>query len=413
MDLTIHHARVEGRGQLVDVGIAGGQIVDIQEAGLAPGAQAINAAGALLSPAFVDPHFHLENALLHDVVNTSGTLREAIKIYAGIKREMSPQSMMDRASRALRQAMANGTLYLRSHVDVDQVGKLRLLDGVRPVREKFAGIVDVQLVAFPQLGLVRNPEAVDLMWQAMEQGAQVVGGMPHGERDMDDAARHIDIAFEIAKKYDADVDMHVDETDDPYWRSLELLADKAIEEGYQGRVSAGHCCAMAGWDDAVAERVIEKVCRAGITIITNTPVNLVIQGHGSERPVRRGIARVRELIDAGANVACGQDDMRNMFYPFGQMDMLEVANFVAHTAHLSSPAQIQAAFDMPRYNAARALRLPGYGVHVGAVANLVLVEADSAAEALSRQPARPYVIREGQVLVHSVSKTEYASQVPA
>jgi cytosine/creatinine deaminase len=413
MDLTIHRARLEGRDGLLDVGIAGGQIAAVQEAGLAPGAQAIDAAGALLSPAFVDPHFHLENALLYEAVNTSGTLREAIQIYAGIKSEMSPQSMMDRASRALRQAMANGTLYLRSHVDIDQVGKLRLLDGVRPVQEKFAGIVDVQLVAFPQLGLARNPEAVDLMWQAMEQGAQVVGGMPHGERDMDDAARHIEIAFEIARKYDADVDMHVDETDDPNWRSLELLADKTIAEGYQGRVSAGHCCAMAGWDDAVAERVIEKVRRAGITVITNSPVNLVIQGHGSERPVRRGIALVRELLDAGANVTCGQDDMRNMFYPFGQMDMLEVANFVAHAAHLSSPAHIQAAFDMPRYRAARALRLSGYGVHVGAVANLVLIEAGSAAEALSRQPARPYVIREGQVLVHNVNKTEYASQVPA
>ena len=185
----------------------------------------------------------------------------------------------------------------------------------------------MQVVAFPQLGMARNPEAVDLMWQAMECGAKVVGGMPHGERDMDDAARHIEIAFDIARKHDADIDMHVDETDDPYWCTLELLAEKTIEAGYQGRVTAGHCCAMAAWDNAVAERVIEKVHRAGISICTNAPVNLLLQGRGDRQLARRGITRVRELLDAGVNVTCGQDDMMNMFYPFGRMDMLEVAEF--------------------------------------------------------------------------------------
>lgn len=394
------------------MGIAGDKIVAVQEDDLAPGRFAIEADGAMVSPAFIDPHFHLENALLSDAVNHSGTLREAINVYAGIKREMSHANIVTRATQALRMAVANGTLWLRNHVDIDQVAQLRLLDAICAARAKFAGVIDVQIIAFPQLGLARNPEAVELMWQAMARGATVVGGMPHGERDMDDAARHIEIAFEIAKAHDADIDMHVDETDDPYWHTLELLADKTIEAGYQGRVTAGHCCAMAAWDDGLAARVIEKVRRAGVNICTNTPVNLLIQGRGDRQPVRRGITRVRELLDAGVNVTCGQDDMRNMFYPFGRMDMLEVANFVAHAAHLSSPAHIQAAFDMPRYNAARVMRLPDYGVRVGAAANLVLLPASSAVDALARQPIRPYVIRQGEILVHTQVQTVYGASVP-
>lgn len=413
MDLTISHAKLDNSDRLLNLSITDGKIAAIQEDELPQGTTAIDAGGAMLSPAFVDPHFHLENALLFDVVNQSGTLSEAIHIYAGIKRDMSQPDILRRATQALRFAIMNGTLWMRNHVDIDQVAKLRLLEAICQVRSKFAEVIDIQIVAFPQLGLAKNPEAVDLMWQAMEHGADVVGGMPHGERDMDDAARHIEIAFEIALAHHADIDMHVDETDDPYWHTLELLAEKTIEAGYQGRVTAGHCCAMAAWDDALAGRVIEKVRQAQINVVTNSPVNLMLQGRGDHQPVRRGITRVRELLEAGVNVACGQDDMRNMFYPLGQMDMLEVANFVAHAAHLSSPKHLQAAFDMPRYNAARVMRLPDYGVRENAAANLVLIQANSAADALARQPTRPYVIRKGQVLVHNQAATVYGLQMPA
>lgn len=413
MDLTIHHARVENAEQIINAGIAGGKIVALQEDELPAGQIAIEADGAIVSPAFVDPHFHLENALLSDAVNQSGSLREAINIYAEIKRDMSRENIVARATRALRMAVANGTLWMRNNVDIDQIAKVRLLDAICEACDRFAGVIDVQIVAFPQLGLARNPEAVDLMWQAMTRGATVVGGMPHGERDMDDAARHIEIAFKIAKAHDADIDMHIDETDDPYWHTLELLADKTIEAGYQDRVTAGHCCAMAAWDDTLAARVIEKVQRAGVNICTNSPVNLLLQGRGDRQPVRRGIARVRELLDAGVNVTCGQDDMMNMFYPFGHMDMLEVANFVAHAALLSSPSHIQAAFDMPRYRAARVLRLPNYGLHLGAAADLVLIPARSATEALAQQPIRSYVIRQGLIVAHNRVQAEFGPQVPA
>lgn len=411
MDLTIHRVRLENTQQAVDIGVRAGKIAAIQEAELPPGAVAIPGRMALLSPAFIDPHFHLENALLHQVPNRSGTLREAISLYADIKRNMSHEDIVARAARVLRMAATHGTLWMRNHVDVDQVAQLRLLDAIVTVRDLFAGAIAVQIVAFPQLGLARNPEAVDLMWQAMARGATVVGGMPHGERDMDDGARHIEIAFEIAQAHHADVDMHIDETDDPYWHTLELLADKTIEAGYQGRVTAGHCCALARWDDALAARVIQKVAAARINVCTNSPVNLLLQGRGDRQPVARGITRVRELLDAGVNVTCGQDDMMNMFYPFGKMDMLEVANFVAHAAHLSSSDHMQAAFDMPRSRAAATLRLANYGLHLGAEANLVLIPAESAADALARHPIRPYVIRHGEILVENRVETVFRNAV--
>jgi cytosine deaminase len=406
MDLVIRNGRLDTTGGPVEVGITDGLISAVGREGLPSAAVEIDAAGCMITPAFVETHFHLENALIWGgAINQSGMLEEAIELYAGIKRDMPIEDIVARASIALRTAIAHGVQWFRSHIDVDQVGQLRLLAGNVAVREKFKDLIDIQLIAFPQMGMARDPEVIDLMWQAMEQGADVVGGMPHAERTMDDAARQIEIAFDIAKAYDADIDMHVDETDDPYWHSLELLAEQTIENGWQGRVTAGHCCAMSAWDDAQAERIIEKVARAKLNVITIAPINLMLQGRGDHHPKRRGIARVKELLEAGVNVSCGQDDLQNMFYSFGNMDPLEVALITAHAAHLSSPVEIQAAFDMPRYTAAKNFRLENYGVQVGAPANLVVLDAHSAVDALRRRGDRRYVIRRGQVLAETRTET--------
>lgn len=406
MDLVIRNAISDTTGRPIEVGITDGIITNIAESGLTSGAQDIDAGGGMLSPAFLESHFHLENALLWDgVINQSGTLHEAIELYAGVKKQLTVEDIVNRAGQALRAAAANGTLWLRSHVDIDHIAKLTILQGVVAAREKFGDMVTIQLVAFPQLGLARNPKAVDTMWQAMENGCDLVGGMPHGEQDMADAARHIEIAFEIAQHYNVDIDMHIDETDNPYWHSLELLAEKTIETGWQGRVTAGHCCAMSAWDDALAERVIEKVKRAGLHIITNAPINLMLEGRGHGYPKPRGIARVKQLLEAGVNVVCGQDDLQNMFYSYGKMDPLEVALITAHAAHLAAPNEIQAAFDMPRYNAARLWGLNHYGVTVGAEANLVVIDARTAVDALRRQPDRRYVIKKGKVLSQTRTNT--------
>jgi cytosine/creatinine deaminase len=319
MDLVIRNGLSDQTGLPLEVGIAGGVIAALASSGLPSGVKEIDAGGGLISPALIESHFHLENAYLWEgMINQSGTLHEAIELYAQVKHDLTVEDMVRRAGRVVRTAVSHGTLWLRSHVDIDHIAQLSILAGVAAAREAYKDIIDIQLVAFPQLGLTRNPEAVDMMWQAMENGCDLVGGMPHGERDMADAARHIEIAFEIAQKYNVDVDMHIDETDDPYWHTLELLADKTIETGWQGRVTAGHCCAMSAWDDKMAGRIIEKVRQANIHVITNAPINLMLEGRGHPHPKPRGIARVKELLEAGVNVVCGQDDIQNMFYPLWQ-----------------------------------------------------------------------------------------------
>lgn len=408
MDLVIRNAITDSGGAPIEVGIQDGLIAAVSAGGLPAGDREIDAGGGMLSPALVETHFHLENALIWEgALNHSGTLDEAIEVYAAIKRDMPIDDIVRRASIALRSAIGHGVQWFRSHVDIDRVGQLRLLAGNVAVRDRFRDYIDLQLIAFPQMGMARDPEVSDLMWQAMESGADVVGGMPHAERDMDDAARHIEIAFEIARAYNADIDMHIDETDDPAWHSLELLAEQTIANGWQGRVTAGHCCAMSAWDDALAERVIAKVAEARLNVITIAPINLMLQGRADKHPKRRGIARVKELMAAGVNVSCGQDDLQNMFYSYGNMDPLEVAFITAHAAHLSAPEEIEAVFNMPRYNAARNFRLPQYGVQVGAPANLLVLDAKTAVEALRRRGDRRYVIRHGRVLAETRSETRW------
>lgn len=405
MDLVIRNGRSD-KGQPIEIGIEAGVITAVSTSSLPAATQEIDAQGGMISPAFIESHFHLENALLWDgLINQSGTLEEAIEIYAKVKHDLTVEDIVERAGIVVKTAVANGTLWLRSHVDIDHIAKLSILRGVAAAREAYRDLIDIQLIAFPQLGLAQNPKAVEMMWQAMENGCDLVGGMPHGEKTMDDAARHIDIAFEIAQKHNVDIDMHIDETDDPYWHSLELLADKTLETGWQGRVTAGHCCAMSAWDDAMAARINDKVKAADLHIITNAPINSMLEGRHSGYPKPRGIARVKELLEAGVNVVCGQDDLQNMFYPFGKMDPLEVALITAHLAHLGAPHEIEAAFNMPRYHAARMWGLKSYGVAVGAAANLVILDAQTAVQALRQQPANRTVIRNGRVLTKRKAET--------
>ncbi len=370
----------------------------------------IDTEGRLAIPGFVEPHIHLDKALILDSVrpNVSGTLTEAIEIIWERKRNYKVEEIAQRAGRVITSAIENGVTHLRTHVDVDSIGGLRPLEGVALARERYKEFIDIQIVAFPQEGILRDPGCEALMWQAMERGADVVGGMPFNEASRTDSARHIDIAFEIAKKFDADIDMHVDETDDPQARTLEILAERTVGNSWQGRVTAGHTCALAGYPDDYANAVMDKVAAARIHMIVNPATNLMLQGRLDRQPKRRGITRVRELLERGINVSFGQDCVRDTFYPFGRNDPLEIALLAAHAAHMSLPGEIEQVFAMPTFAGAKALRLDGYGLHPGDVADVVVIDAKSAAEAIRFQPPRRWVVKSGRVVAEtSLTRTTF------
>ena len=358
--------------------------------------------GMMLTPPFVDAHQHLDVAFMLDEVNRSGTLSEAIEINTRLKKTRSADVITEHARQAIIEAMFNGTCHIRTHVDVDSKTEMRNLHPILELRQAYRNIVDIQVVAFIDYPLAEEPKAEEYLRAAMSDGADLVGGTPEFEPTPEDARRRIQMVFDVATSYDADIDLHIDETHDPNVRTLEILANMTIGEGYQGRVTAGHVCALAAYPDEYARRVIEKVAEAGIHIVTNPLTNLYLQGRSENRtPVWRGITRVKELQRAGVNVACGLDDIRNVFLPYGRMNMMEVAQCTSLVAHMTTPEEIQQAFDMPRYNAAKALRIADYGIAVGHPADFVILPVETALDALRLQPLPRYIVRGGRLIAEN------------
>ncbi len=400
--LIVRNARVFGAASPADLEIAGGRFVAAGTADPAT-AEAIDADGRLCVPGFVEPHIHLDKALLAGSVpaNRSGSLDEAIRILGDRKRSFSSAEIADRAGRIVRDALANGVTRMRTHVDIDSGCGLVGFEAMLAVRARFAGLVELQIVAFPQRGILGDPGTESLLRAAMERGADAVGGMPFNEAGPAASREHIRIAFDIARDHDADIDMHVDETDDAGARTLEMLCEATVANGWQGRVTAGHACALAGYPDDYAARVIEAVAAAGIHVICNPATNLMLQGRGDPHPRRRGITRVRELREAGVNVAFGQDNLRDMFYPFGRADPLEIALLMAHAAHMGQPDEIDAVLFMATEGAARVLGATDYGTAPGCAGDLAILDARSPVEAIARQADRLHVIRRGRVVART------------
>lgn len=408
MKLLIQNAILRGRKEPADILIEEGKISRVGGRIDAAADRTIDAAGCLVTPSLIDPHIHLDKVNVFDVVrpNVSGTLKEAIEILWDQKRVYTVEDIVTRSEDVVLKAIKNGTLAIRTHVDVDTIGGLRPLEGVVALREKYQDVIDIQIVAFPQEGIVKDPGCDKLMWEAMEAGADIVGGMPANENSPDDSRAHVKLCFDIAEKYGAEIDMHVDETDDPFYRTLEMIADEAIARGFApGTVTAGHTCALAAYDDHYAGYVIEKVKRAGINVITNPVTNLMLQGRLDKQPIRRGITRVKELLAAGVNVSFGQDCVKDTFYPYGSADMLQVANVVAHAAQMSLPDEIEKLYDMVTGDANKILKIPGYGLEPGCRANLLIIDARDARDAIRLCPPRRTVIRDGRVLAETTVDT--------
>ncbi|MDA3793135.1 MAG: amidohydrolase family protein [Elusimicrobia bacterium] len=411
MDILIRNAKLREKQYTVDIGIQDGKVKVITPSSSETDSETdikakktIDAGNKLVTPTFIDPHLHMDKALISEEVreNKSGTLSEAIEIIWNKKKDYTTKEVITRASRVIEMGLVNGTTKFRTHVDVDTIVKLKAVEGLAETKKKYAGVADVQIVAFPQEGIYKDPGADKLMKKAMKKGADVVGGMPYNENIPEDSRKHVDYCFDLATKFDADIDMHVDETDDPSARSLEYIAAMAIKENYGPRVTAGHTCALAAYDDNYARKVIGIVKEAGMHMITNPATNLMLQGRLDKQPKRRGITRVNELIEAGINVAYGQDCIKDTFYPtWGREDMLEVGLITAHAAQFTQPGQIENLYDMPTFNSAAIMHLKNYGIKEGDEADMNIVDAETVQEAFRKNATRLYVISKGRVIART------------
>jgi cytosine deaminase len=408
MSLVIRNARVRGHHGTVDIAVDGTRISAVGAGLPAEGARELDAAGSLVLPGLFNLHFHADKCLLGEIMrpNQSGTLPEAIEITNDFKRNYDPAEVASRAVRALEAGVINGTTFFRLFADVGTIGGLRAARGLLLARERMQPYCRIEVVSFPQEGIVRDPGAAELMEEAVKEGCEIVGGLPWYEYSDEDARRHIDICFEIAKRHDRDIHMLVDDTDDANSRSLEYLALTTMREGYQGRVAASHCGAMAGYNDVYAAKIVDMVATAGITISVNAHINLVCSARIDREPRRRGIARVKELLARGANVITSQDDVNDPYYPFGKPDPLECASMIAHVAQLTLPHELEQVMDMITVNSAKAARLPDYGIAAGCRADLVVVDASSMHEALRRQPVRRHVLKDGREVARSTAMHE-------
>lgn len=404
---TIRNARLAD-GRRVDVRLEGDRVAAVADtAADQPVGAALDAAGGLLLPAFIDTHVHLDKVLIRgQLAEHDGTLRGAIEAIHAAKRAYDIEDVRRRARAVIEASVLTGTTRLRSHVDVDTIGGLVPLQGVLAAARDCQDIAEVAVIAFPQEGISRDPGAAELMAEAMTAGATVVGGMPHWELTEDAQREHVRFCFELAVRHDADVDMHVDETDDGSVRTLAMVVAETERRGWQGRVTVGHVCALAAADETYAAEVIAGCARAGITVVANPVTNLVLQGRGDRGLVRRGTTRVRELLTAGVPVAFGQDCVLDGFYPFGRGDLLEVALISAHATHLTSAAELATVLDAVTAVPASAWRLAGsYGVVAGARADLQLYAAETWPEVLRLQdPPRRVWFRGREVARTTVTR---------
>lgn len=397
--ILVKRARVPNRPGLVDIKIEDGVITGLGER-LSSDGEEIDAGGRLVYPSFVDMHFHLDSVLTmgDPRFNESGTLLEGIEIWAERKKRLTVDDIVERARRALNLMISHGTTYIRTHADVTDP-TLTTVKGLLEVKRIYKGLVDVQVTAFPQDGILTDPINSELLEKAVEMGVDNVGMIPHIEFTREDGVKSIELAFEIAKKYDRDIDGHVDETDDDQSRFLEVVASYAIKNGYIGRVTAGHCTAMHSYNDAYAAKLYRLLRRAGVTVVANPLINIHLQGRFDTYPKRRGMTRVKELLANGVNVALGHDCIMDPWYPLGRGDMVQVLFMAVHVAQMMSHQELQKSFNLITYNAAKALRIDEkYGVKVGAYGDLVVLDAYDELEALAFQKRPLYVIKRGVVI---------------
>lgn len=385
-------------GRVTDIGIRDGHIAAIETLDV-EAAEVIDASGDLVSPPLVDPHFHLDATLSYGSprINASGTLLEGIGLWGELKQVMTQEEVKARALEYCDWAASMGLLCIRSHVDVCD-DRLLGVEALLEVRREVADYIDLQLVAFPQDGLYRDPTAYGNTIRALDMGVDVVGGIPHFERTMADGARSVTALCEIAAQRGLMVDMHCDETDDPNSRHIETLAFETQRLGLQGRVAGSHLTSMHSMDNYYVSKLLPLMAEAQVAAIPNPLINIMLQGRHDTFPKRRGLTRVKEMQAMGIAVGWGQDCVMDPWYSMGTADMLDVAFMGLHVAQMTSPDEMRRCFDMVTNVNAGIMGLQDYGLRVGAKASLVVLDAGNPIEALRLRPDRLCVIAKGKVI---------------
>ncbi|TCU29447.1 cytosine deaminase [Rhizobium azibense] len=404
-DLLIKNANLPDDRIGMDIAVTGGKIVAVESDITGQAGRVIDAGGRLVTPPFIDIHFHMDATLSLGTprLNQSGTLLEGIQLWGELKPLLDKQAIIERALRYCDLAVAQGLLAVRSHVDVCD-DRLVGVEALLEVRDLVRDYLDLQLVAFPQDGFYRSPTAAGNLVRALDMGVEVVGGIPHFERTMEDGRLSVRALCEIAAERGLMVDLHCDETDDPLSRHIETLAFETQRLGLQGRVAGSHLTSMHSMDNYYASKLLALIAEAEIHCVPNPLANIVLQGRHDVYPKRRGMMRVPELMALGVNVAFGQDSCMDPWYSFGSADMLEVAHMAVHTGHMTSRDAVKSCFRAITENPARVFGLGGYGLAPGCNADFVLLEARDTIEAIRLKANRLSVVRRGKVIAETAPR---------
>jgi cytosine/creatinine deaminase len=404
-DLLVRNATLPDGRTGLDIAVQDGRIAAVERGIEAQADRVIDAHSRLVSPPFVDVHFHMDATLSlgQPRLNQSGTLLEGIALWGELKPLLTPEAVIERALRYCDLAVSQGLLAIRSHVDVCD-DRLTAVDALLDVKRRVAPYLDLQLVAFPQDGYFRSPGAAASLERALDRGVEVVGGIPHFERTMADGAASVRRLCEIAAERGLLVDMHCDETDDPLSRHVETLASESQRLGLQGRVAGSHLTSMHSMDNYYVSKLIPLMAEAGVAAIANPLINIAIQGRHDTYPKRRGMTRIPELRAAGILCALGHDCVMDPWYSLGQADMLEVAAMAVHVGHMTSREAMRFCFEAVTANPARIMGLDGYGLENGCRADFVLLQAADPIEAIRLKSARLLVVRRGRVIAEAAPR---------
>lgn len=385
-------------GRLADIGITGERIIAVGQLD-AQAAQVIDASGDLVSAPFVDPHFHMDATLSYGLprVNASGTLLEGISLWGELRDMATVDDMIARALRYCDWAVSMGLLAIRTHVDTTP-DHLHGVVAMLEVKRRVAPYLDLQLVAFPQDGLYRSATGRANVIRALDMGVDVVGGIPHFERTMDEGAASVRDLCRLAAERGLPIDLHCDETDDPLSRHVETLAREVTRHGLGGRAAGSHLTSMHSMDNYYVSKLLPLIAEAGLSAIPNPLINITLQGRHDSYPKRRGLTRVKEMQAHGIRVGWGQDCVLDPWYSLGTADMLDVAFMGLHVAQMTHPDEMRRCFDMVTVENAAIMGLEGYGLQPGCIASLVVLDAGSPTEALRLRPDRLAVVARGKLV---------------